>query len=153
MISLAAVAIAIMPGAHRALARDIRALAALLQRRADDDIVDLAGLNAGAPHRLGDGVPGERLRLSVIEGAAIGSADRRAGGGDNDGAAHELSPVSSYSAAACDSPAKIIDMMKSRLVEACWTSYPTGLPSSPRSRLTSGSSSRVRFAGDGLSSI
>src|SRR5437588_42455 len=83
---------------HRALARDVGALAALLQRRADDDVVDLARLDAGAPHRLRDGVPGERLRLSVVEGAAIGPADRRAGGGDNDGAAHELSPVSSYSA-------------------------------------------------------
>ncbi len=76
------------PGAHRALARDVRALAALLQRRADDYVVNLGWIDPGAPDRLGNGMPGERLRLGVVEGTAIGSADRRAGAGDNDGAAH-----------------------------------------------------------------
>src|SRR3979409_1457853 len=72
MISLAAVAIAIIPddhcrsthiarppvgqpGAQRPLAGDVEALRALLDRRTDDDVVDLSRGDTGAPHRLGDG--------------------------------------------------------------------------------------------------
>src|SRR5262249_54960883 len=77
-------------GADGALARHIGALPALLQCGADDDVVDLARIDDGAPHRLRDRMAGERLRLGIVEGAAIGPADRRAGGGDDDGAAHEV---------------------------------------------------------------
>ena len=79
MISFAAVAIAIMPDEHcrsidiagtlsgnparkRALPRDVEALRPLLDRRADDHVVDLAGFDAGALDRFGDRVPGQRLR-------------------------------------------------------------------------------------------
>src|SRR6202022_3283573 len=87
-----------------ALARDVGTLAALLQCRADDHIVDLGGINAGAPDRLGDGMPGEHLRLGIVEGTAIGSADRRAGGGDDDGAAHGLLLLGSIGLAGASPP-------------------------------------------------
>src|SRR6059058_1450178 len=93
MISFAAVAIAIMPDEH-CRSSDIAATVSgrparialwratlepwpLLQRRADNDIVDLARVDAGAPYRLRDRVTGQRLRLGVVKDAAIGSADRR----------------------------------------------------------------------------
>ena len=63
-----------------ALAGDIVARRALLQGRAHDHVVDLARLDPGARHGLGDGMAAERLGLGVVEGAAIGLADRRAGG-------------------------------------------------------------------------
>ena len=78
MICLAAMAIAIRPEAHcrstdmpatlvgrparkRALARDVAAGRALLQRRAHHDVVDLGAGDAGAPERGGDGMAAERL--------------------------------------------------------------------------------------------
>ncbi len=106
MICLAAVAIAIRPDEHwrsmlmpatstgqaggdRALARDVEALGALLHGAAHDHVVDLAGFDAGALDRLADrDAAAMRRRLEVVEGAAIGLADRRAGGGDDDGFAH-----------------------------------------------------------------
>ena len=110
MICFAAVAIAIRPDEHcrstvmpatlsgrparkRALPRHVEALRALLQRRAHHHVVDLGRRDAGALHRLGDDVAAERLRLGVVERAAIGAADRRARGGDDDGAAHGSSPM------------------------------------------------------------
>ena len=74
MISLAAVAIAIRPEAHcrssdmpatlsgrparkaRSGAPTLKPCRALLHRRADDHVVDLGRIDAGALHRLGDGV-------------------------------------------------------------------------------------------------
>ena len=80
------------PGADRRLAGDVVAGRALLQRRAQHHVLDLGRVDAGAPHRLGDDVAGERLRLGVVERAAIGPPDRRAGGRDDDGFAHRVSP-------------------------------------------------------------
>ena len=76
-------------GAQRALPRDVAAGRALLQGRAHDHVVDLAAGDAGAAERGRDRVAAERLRRRVVEGAAIGLADRGAGGGDDDGFAHE----------------------------------------------------------------
>ena len=42
-------------------------------------------VEAGAADGLGDGVAAERLGLGVVEGAAVGAADRRARGRDYDG--------------------------------------------------------------------
>ena len=47
-----------------------------------------AALDAGALHGLADDVADEGLRLRIIEGPAVGLADRRAGGGDDDGFSH-----------------------------------------------------------------
>ena len=51
-----------------------------------------SSISAGStPARLTgvlDRVAAERLRLRIVEGAAIGAADRRARGGDDDGFAH-----------------------------------------------------------------
>ena len=79
-------------GAQRRLARDVAAGRALLKRRAHDDIVDFRAFDAGARKRVGDGMAAERLGLGVIEGAAIGLADRRSGGGDDDGFTHNGPP-------------------------------------------------------------
>ncbi len=67
-------------GAQRALAGDVAAGRALLQRRAHHDVVDLGAVDMGAVQRLGDGMSAERLGMGVVERAAIGLADRRAGG-------------------------------------------------------------------------
>ena len=97
MISFAAVAIAMRPEAHcrstdmpatlvgrparsSALARDIAALRALLERRAHHHVVDLAGIDGGALKRVRDRMAAQRLGLRVVERAAIGLADRRARG-------------------------------------------------------------------------
>ena len=79
-------------GAHRALARRVAAGRALLQGRAHDDIVDLRGIDPGTLDRVTDGVAAELLALGVVEGAAIGLADRRAGGGNDNGFAHGGAP-------------------------------------------------------------
>ena len=112
MICFAAVAIAIRPEEHcrstvmpatlsgsparkRALPRHVEALRALLQRGAHHHVVDLGGGDAGALHCRGDDMAAQGLRLGVVERAAIGAPDRRARGGNDDGAAHGRSPVGS----------------------------------------------------------
>ena len=71
-------------GAQRGGAPD-RRLHALLERGADDDVVDLGRVDARALDRGADGVGGQGRRGRGVERAAIGLADRRAGGGDDDG--------------------------------------------------------------------
>ena len=80
------------PGADRRLAGDVVAGRALLQCGAEHHILDFGRVDPGAPHRLGDDVAGQGLRLGVVESAAIGLADRGAGGRDDDGFAHGSSP-------------------------------------------------------------
>src|SRR3546814_17746781 len=67
-------------------------LHALLERGAHDHIVDLAGIDLGALDGGADGMGGQRGGGCGVERAAIGLADRRAGGGDDDGfaVAHEI---------------------------------------------------------------
>jgi hypothetical protein len=100
MISLAAVAIAISPEAHCrstvmpgtadgqsgaqcGLAGGVVAGGALLHRAAEDDLLDLGAVEAGAVDRRGDGVGGELLALGVREGALVGLADGGTGGRDD----------------------------------------------------------------------
>ena len=109
IISFAAVAIAMRPEAHcrstdmpatlvgkasaqQRLARDIAALRSLLEGRAHHHIVDLPRLDGSALERVRDRMPTQRLSLGVVERAAIGLADRRARGGDDDGFTHDGSP-------------------------------------------------------------
>src|SRR5271168_3835707 len=77
------------PGAQRALPRDVEAGRTLLQGGAHDHVVDLAPGYAGAAERDLDRVAAERLRRRIVEGAAIGLADRGSRCGDDDGFAHE----------------------------------------------------------------
>ena len=79
-------------GAQQRLAGDIAALRSLLQRGAHHHVVDLAGVDGRALERVRDRMPAERLGLGVVERAAIGLADRRARGGDDDGFTHDGSP-------------------------------------------------------------
>ena len=67
-------------GAQQRLPGEIGPGRALLHRRAHDEIVNLDGIDLGALDRGLDGVRGERLRLHIVEGAAIGLANRSAGG-------------------------------------------------------------------------
>ena len=76
------------PGPDRRLARDVVAGRAFRQRAADEHVLDLAGLDAGALDGVLDHVAGKRRAVGVVEGAAIGLADRRAGGRDDDGVGH-----------------------------------------------------------------
>ena len=68
------------PRAKGGLAGDVEALRSLLQRRAHDDVVDLAAFDRGALERAGDDMAAQRLGLRIVERAAIGLADRRARG-------------------------------------------------------------------------
>jgi hypothetical protein len=67
-------------GAQGRLAADVVAGRALLHRRPDHHVVDLAAFDLRPSERVGDRMPAERLGLRVVERAAIGLADRRAGG-------------------------------------------------------------------------
>ena len=78
------------PARSRRLARDVAAGRALLQGAADDDVLDLGGIDAGALHGLRDRVAGQLLALGVVECAAIGLADRRARRGNDDCFTHEM---------------------------------------------------------------
>jgi len=57
----------------------------LLERRSEDDVLHLGTLDPGALDRRLDGVAGEGGGGQVVERAAIGTTDRCAGGGDDDG--------------------------------------------------------------------
>ena len=75
-------------GADRRLPRDVAAGGALRQRAAENDVLDFAGLDAGALDRVLDHMAAEFGAVRHVEGAAIGFADRRAGGGNDDGVGH-----------------------------------------------------------------
>ena len=79
-------------GAQERLSRDIAALRSLLHRCAHHHVVDLAGIDGCALKRVRDRMAAERLGLRVVERAAIGLADRRTRGGDDDGFTHDGSP-------------------------------------------------------------
>ena len=69
-----------------------RRLHALLERGADDDVVDLGRIDARALDRRADRMGGQRRGGRGVERAAIGLADRGAGGGDDDGVAGHGNP-------------------------------------------------------------
>ncbi|SII95927.1 Uncharacterised protein [Mycobacteroides abscessus subsp. abscessus] len=74
------------------LTADVRRLAALLEGRADDDVINLGAFDTGAFDGVGDRVSGELLGLSVVERTAVGPPDRGSGGGDDDGIDHGVAP-------------------------------------------------------------
>src|SRR5690606_41804719 len=65
---------------------DLRA--ALLQRGAEDDVVDLATFVAGPLDGLGHAVTGRLLGLGVVDRAPVSLADRSTGGRDDHGLSH-----------------------------------------------------------------
>jgi hypothetical protein len=79
-------------GADRRLPRDIAAGRALRQRTAENDVFHLRRIDAGARDRLFDYMAAELGAMRHVEGAAIGLADRRAGGGNDHGVGHRRSP-------------------------------------------------------------
>ena len=83
-------------GADRRLAGDVAAGGALRQRAAENDVLDLARLDAGALDRVADDMAAEVGAVGHVEGAAIGSADRGAGGGNNNGVGHLSLPGSGF---------------------------------------------------------
>src|SRR6185437_11326226 len=76
------------PGPQCRLTGDVEPLGALLQRGTDHHVFHFRWRDTGAPDRFGDDMAPQRLRLRIVECAAIGSADRRASRGDDDGTAH-----------------------------------------------------------------
>ena len=101
-IAWAAVAIACRPEAHSRLtvwpgdahrqareqrghAPDVAVVLARLVRGAEDDVLDVVGVAAGAPHGLGDDERREVVGPHAGERAAV-AAERRAAGRDDDGA-------------------------------------------------------------------
>ena len=77
-----------MPGDERGMARDIAARRSLRIAAAQHHLLDRLGLDLGPRQRMPDGVGGHVGALDLVEGAAMGLADRRAGGGDDDGFGH-----------------------------------------------------------------
>ena len=75
------------PARKRGGAADGR-LDALLERGADDHVLDLGGVDPGALDGSLDRMGGERGRGRGVERALIGLADGGAGGGDDDGVAN-----------------------------------------------------------------
>ena len=69
---------------------EVIGLRALLQRRAHDAILDLRRIDSRPLHRMGDCVRGQCGGRRVVERPAIGLADGRAGGRDDDGVAHVM---------------------------------------------------------------
>ena len=81
-------------GAERDLPADVAGLGALGQHAAPDHVVDLAGLDPRALDGGRERQGAERGAGGGVERALVGAADRRAGGGDDDGVAdgHGNSP-------------------------------------------------------------
>src|SRR5699024_11785603 len=75
-------------GTQRTLPGHVRALAALLERGAEDHVLDLAALDTGAFDGMLDHVPCQLLCLGVVERPAVGLADRRARRGNDDCFSH-----------------------------------------------------------------
>ena len=71
-----------------ALPGHVEALRAFLQRRAHDDVVDLARLDLGAPNGLFDDRLGHGRRGGVVERPTVRLADGRPRGGYDDGFSH-----------------------------------------------------------------
>jgi hypothetical protein len=64
---------------------------ALLERRAEHDVIDQTTLDAGALDRSADRMRRERGRGGVVEGTAISAANGGAGGGNDDGGTQGVS--------------------------------------------------------------
>ena len=77
------------PRGHGALSGHVEALRAFLQRRAHDDVVDLARLDLGAPNGFFDDRLGHGRRGGVVERPAVRLADGRPRGGYDDGFSHD----------------------------------------------------------------
>ena len=68
--------------------RDVAAGGVLRIAAAEHDLLDLRRLDAGALHRGADGMRAEIGAVGQVQRAAERLADRRAGGGDDDGIGH-----------------------------------------------------------------
>src|SRR5207244_12214525 len=96
--------------AQRDLPRDVLPRRAFRKRAAEDDVLDLRGIDARALHGFGDDMAAERGAMGVVERAAIGLAEPGARGGDDDGIWHgysshtDLTPVVDHPHAAPYTP-------------------------------------------------
>ena len=73
------------PRTHRGVAGDVTPA---VERLAEDDVVDVGGVDARALHGLADRDLGQAERVDVDERSLAGPADGRAGGGNDDGFGH-----------------------------------------------------------------
>ena len=80
-------------GAHRRDAGDVGAGRAFRRGAAQDHVLDLAELDLGALGGVLDRVRAQVGAVGVVEDAAECLADRRAGGGDDDGVSHVISSL------------------------------------------------------------
>src|SRR6185295_14486478 len=83
------------------LAGDVAAGGALLQGGAHHHVLDLLRIDFCPGDRFADGVAEQGRALGGVEGAAIGLADRGAGGGDDNCVGHERPPVASCCCLGC----------------------------------------------------
>ena len=78
------------PGAQGRLPGDIAARRALRRAAAQRHILDSPGSIPARCDRMGDDMAAQIGAMGDVEGAANGPADRRAGGGNDDGVSHVL---------------------------------------------------------------
>ena len=73
-------------------AGDVQPLLALRERAADDDVLDILGLDAGAADQRPDHLRGQIVGAHPGQAALAGEMERRAGVARDDGVGHWLSP-------------------------------------------------------------
>ena len=93
-------------GGQGRLPGDIGPGRTLLQGGTHDHVLDLGRIDTRPGHGMTDGVAAQLLRLGVVEGSAIGAADGRAGGGDDDGFAGHSACFLGWGTGACDAVAR-----------------------------------------------
>ena len=77
------------PRPDRSLPRDITGLVALLQSGPNHHVLYFGLIDAGAFHSMSNRMARQSLWRRGVEGTPVGFADGSAGGGDDDGVAHD----------------------------------------------------------------
>ena len=100
--------------ANGRLPRDVAGLVTLLECCTQDHVLDLCRVQPRPVHRMRNHMGRKRLGWHCLKGAAIGFADGRTNGGDNDGVAHIVMSflVGIIGLGRCPRPRSLVGKMK-----------------------------------------